>query len=121
MEIYNHTLSPLGRMGTIFQVAKWKLSQPNGGGSLLITSGRSRVGTEHAGLRMQNMKPHPSMIPSLVFSDTNLGLDRENGKRHCTLFDLSGSSCESNVYHEVVQVILIFLMCFPSFFFLSFC
>lgn len=50
----------------------------------------------------------PSVIPSLVFRDTNLGLDRENGKGHCTFFDLSGSSYESSVYHEVLRVLLMF-------------
>lgn len=77
---------------------KQKLGQPNGGDILLLRS--------FGGGRGCWPDPHPSAIPSLEFPDTRLGLDRENGKGHCTYFYFSGSSCESNVYREVLQVLL---------------
>ena len=49
-------------------------------------------GQGDAGLWIQNMNAHPSVIPP---PDTHLGLDRENGRGHCTLFDLSRSTHEA--------------------------
>ena len=63
------------------------------------------VGAAGAGSQIQNhpsMNPDPSVIRSRLFADMNLELDRENGKGHGTLFDLSGSSYELNDYHEVL-------------------
>ena len=39
MEICNHTMSPVGRMGAGLQVGKWDICQPIGGKFLLLTSG----------------------------------------------------------------------------------